>query len=285
MTVQTFVAIVIDGRHYNHRGDRVAHITDASCRRCGYTYGRQDVRDEDTGAVSHRQPIIPHALALAAARALGLPPCRRALRARGGHPRSRSRGRLAPLAARYTRRPRLAALPRPYRRRGTVLASLPRCRGRGAPGLASLACGAPRRLRLRRLALRLPRATPPPGRAVSSAGVRARQAEVRRRLPEHPARDDAGDLPRAALRSPRPGGERVIQGPGQVARLPRAAGIRGGTSAVFQDALDRRRRPGLELARGLRDGDARAQARPAGAALRRQGGDGPRRPGRPELGQ
>jgi hypothetical protein len=74
MTVQTFVAIVIDGRHYNHRGDRVAHITDASCRRCGYTYGRQDVRDEDTGAVSHRQPIIPHALALAAARALGLPP-------------------------------------------------------------------------------------------------------------------------------------------------------------------------------------------------------------------
>lgn len=74
MTVQTFVAIVIDGRHYNHRGDRVAHITDASCRRCGYTYGRQDVRDEDTGAVAHRQPIIPHALALAAARALGLPP-------------------------------------------------------------------------------------------------------------------------------------------------------------------------------------------------------------------
>jgi hypothetical protein len=59
MTVQTFVAIVIDGRHYNHRGDRVAHITDASCRRCGYTYGRQDVRDEDTGAVAHRQPIIP----------------------------------------------------------------------------------------------------------------------------------------------------------------------------------------------------------------------------------
>jgi hypothetical protein len=74
MTVQTFVAVVIDGRHYNHRGDRVAHITDASCRRCGYTYGRQDVRDEDTGAVAHRQPIIPHALALAAARALGLPP-------------------------------------------------------------------------------------------------------------------------------------------------------------------------------------------------------------------
>jgi hypothetical protein len=61
MTVQTFVAVVIDGRHYNHRGDRVAHITDASCRRCGYTYGRQDVRDEDTGAVAHRQPIIPHA--------------------------------------------------------------------------------------------------------------------------------------------------------------------------------------------------------------------------------
>jgi hypothetical protein len=69
----TFVAIVIEGKHFNLHGQPVTHITDASCRVCGYVYGRQDVRDEVTGAVAARRPIIDTATALRAARALGLP--------------------------------------------------------------------------------------------------------------------------------------------------------------------------------------------------------------------
>lgn len=70
---QTFVAIVIEGKHFNLHGQPVTHITDASCRVCGYVYGRQDVRDETTGAVAARRPIISNASALRAARSLGLP--------------------------------------------------------------------------------------------------------------------------------------------------------------------------------------------------------------------
>jgi hypothetical protein len=71
---QTFVALVVEGKHFNFQGLPVTHITDASCRVCGFTYGRQDVRDEATGAVAARRPIIDNATALRAARAIGLPP-------------------------------------------------------------------------------------------------------------------------------------------------------------------------------------------------------------------
>lgn len=69
----TFIALVIEGKHFNLQGGTVAHITDASCRQCGYVYGRQDVRDETTGAIAARRPIISNTSALRAARALGLP--------------------------------------------------------------------------------------------------------------------------------------------------------------------------------------------------------------------
>ncbi len=75
MSAQTFVALVVGaGDFRNMRGEKVAHITDASCRRCGFSFGRKDVRNIVTGALRKGVPVVDDALALAAARALGLPP-------------------------------------------------------------------------------------------------------------------------------------------------------------------------------------------------------------------
>lgn len=75
IALQTFVALVLSPLdHRNLHGGKVSHITDASCRSCGYVFGRMSVRDEVTGNVRHNQPIVSDAEALRAARALGLPP-------------------------------------------------------------------------------------------------------------------------------------------------------------------------------------------------------------------
>ncbi len=73
MCGQMFIALVCDGVPRNLSGERVRHITDASCRECGYSYGRKDVRDEASGHVLKGMKVIDDATAIAAARAAGLP--------------------------------------------------------------------------------------------------------------------------------------------------------------------------------------------------------------------
>lgn len=73
MRAETFVAVVYEGKHRNLQGGIVSHITDASCRSCGFVYGRGDVRNEVDGTVRKDQPLVSDAIAMAAARDLGLP--------------------------------------------------------------------------------------------------------------------------------------------------------------------------------------------------------------------
>lgn len=73
MCGQMFIALVCDGVPRNLSGEKVRHITDASCRECGYSYGRKDVRDEASGHVLKGMKVIDDATAIAAARAAGLP--------------------------------------------------------------------------------------------------------------------------------------------------------------------------------------------------------------------
>lgn len=74
MDTRAFIALNVAGRLVNLSGQPVAHIADASCRECSYTYGSKDERDPNTGAWRRGLPGISDAQALAAARALGLPP-------------------------------------------------------------------------------------------------------------------------------------------------------------------------------------------------------------------
>lgn len=73
MDTRTFVALSVAGKLVSLTGKPVAHIADASCRECSYTYGRKDERDPNTGAIRRGVPAISDAQALAAARALCLP--------------------------------------------------------------------------------------------------------------------------------------------------------------------------------------------------------------------
>jgi hypothetical protein len=74
MQRRMFIAIVHEGKHRNLAGLPCSHIADASCSRCGFSFGRIDVRDDVTGQVRKGVPSITDRAAVAAAVAAGLPP-------------------------------------------------------------------------------------------------------------------------------------------------------------------------------------------------------------------